>query len=609
MMLIPWEECLQCGKTLPPAELQSSGGMCPACGGASFKQSDTQGDEIPKGRGVTDACSPFEIAPCPGHTRWEEVPYIYRLRWRTKNYVEQHHPELAKKLNWEQMPKERSLQFLRSLPAQTDIGSMPIGSGSMGASLGHSEGISEYELWVKPSEAYPEGLVARFMGEGGEARVVVDESQGLPGPLPYTTAQGEKSWQFVHVPYKLISGRLWAAGPVDSIIQKQDQVNQLDALVQLTLQRTANPVWLEPEGSNIKHLTGVPGLIVRYTPSAAFDSKPERIDGKFLPTAVIQLRDQYLKDIESLTGTFDIIKGQRPTNVQAFSAMQLLVERSQSRFTVPLKNRGEAYRQLLTLQLELERQFGPTKRSAMINWPHEQTSYLDFTNADLQGDITVLIEDGSQSPKTNLGKRAAIDQLKNLGLLNIQDPQQTYQVFQIFGATDLVPAMDGATREAIFEMELFERFADQFKLRDEQQNNGRLIGVKPPPLQPTAMSPTPLLDANGFPVPPMSPQPIVELPFMVEPWQQHPLHLAHHAMWAQGDSARSIFEEYPVLKAAFLSHWLDHQARQQAAMMPQAIGPGGEGRVAGDGQALSSSNRESGDPGDVPRGAGPGARA
>src|SRR6185369_7077774 len=115
-----------------------------------------------------------------------------------------------------------------------------------------------------------------------------------------------------------------------------------------------------------------------------------------------------------LAGTNDVLKGAKPSGVSAFSAMQLLVERAQSRFGPVLSDRGDCYRQWLTMALEIERQFGQPERIFASMGANRRWTFQSFKNADIQGSVEILIEDGSQAPKTNLGKRAAMEQLNNL---------------------------------------------------------------------------------------------------------------------------------------------------------------------------------------------------
>ncbi len=592
---IPYEKCVQCGKNSPPSVVEASGGMCPQCKTGVTRPDPEGGTQIPHGKGATEALSPFDIAAPGVYSKWRDVPFIYRLRWRPREWMEEHlDPAQFKKLSWDKMPAERSLQLMRALGSQSDIGGSPTYSG--GGSLSDQEGISEYELWHKPCEKYPDGLVARFLGDD-RPTVAIYKDQDIPGPLPFETVKGRKYLPFAHAGYKPVGGRLWARGPFDSATQINDQVNQLNSLAQLCVQRTSNPVWLEPEGADVKHLTGQPGLVVRYNPLLAGGlAKPERIAGENIPQSVMQLLERYEKNFEAATGTYDVIKGQRPPNVQAFSAMQLLVERSQSRFTLPLKNRGEAYRLTYLMQLELERQFGPDERVEAATRPGGGWILLEFKRADLMGDVVLIVEDGSTTPKTNLGQRAAIDQLNALGFLDKTNPEQAYGVHQLFGTLRLMPSLDAHVKTALREQNEFEQFAFGVARMAPEAQGALAEGMDPAALAGMGFSAKPLVN-----------------PMVREPWHRDEVHIAQHELWANSDSARRLFDAAPVVKALFSGHMAEHeqailekQMQQQALAAPAPGAPGQPGKgPSSTGQAVGKSNKESGNPADVPHGSNP----
>jgi hypothetical protein len=70
-----------------------------------------------------------------------------------------------------------------------DLGITPIywseGSGRGGQ---NDEGCTEYEVWMKPTAQYPDGLVFRVIGDGSDPKIVHLDDESLPGPLPYTDA-------------------------------------------------------------------------------------------------------------------------------------------------------------------------------------------------------------------------------------------------------------------------------------------------------------------------------------------------------------------------------------------------------------------------------------
>lgn len=464
-VFLPHEQCAVCKGIFPPRPILEAGNRCPTCGNSIFLPASGPdgmpvGENISFGRGKTTALSPFEYAFPPNITRFDELPYIIRLRWRDKHWFEANLPEYVGRITWEKSPQDRSLQIFKSLALTNDVG-----TGSQFAYLGAAgshtvEGVTEYELWMRPTPEFPKGLVMRVVGDTSPTILNIKD-EGVPGPIPYTDINNEVLFPFAHAQYEHMGGRLYGRSALSPLIQKQDQLNQLDSLIQLSVQRMANPVWIIPENAGVENLTGEPGLIVKWNVLASNgQGKPERIAGQDIPQSLFAYRAQILKDIEDLSGAYDIIKGQRPTGVEAFSALQLLVERSQSRFTSAFQSRGELYRRWFGLAIEMERQFGPQERTWAITEPNRGYSFKHFENAQLQGQISVVVEDGSAMPKTSLGERAAIEQANQLGLVDPKDPEQRYQLLSKYGLSKLVPTLDVHIQSALQVQDDFEKWVE-----------------------------------------------------------------------------------------------------------------------------------------------------
>lgn len=562
------EQCVTCGQTYDSKTLEDNGGVCvgsgevPGCGMNQFQPAmnddgTPKGQWIAFGKGKTSALSPFEYA-VPSHiTRFDELPYIIRLRWRDRSWFEANTPLLLSQISWEKTSSDRSLQLFKSLAIANEGGSLShlaSGAGSQQA----SEGVTEYELWMKPTPEFPEGLVMRVIGDKDPILLEIP-GENLPGPCPYKDIDDNPLFPFVFMQYEHIGGRLYGRSAVSPLIQKQDQLNQLDSLIQLIVQRMSNPAWIIPEGSGVEHLTGEPGLVIRWQPlGAASNAKPERIEGSDVPASLYNLRAQYLQDIEALSGAFDIIKGEKPAGVEAFSALQLLVEQSQSRFKSMFAARGEMYRQWAAISLELERQFGPDKRTWSAVGPNRGYTFQYFQNAQLQGAIEMQIEDGSSMPKTSLGKRAAIEQANQLMLLNPADPDQRYALLAHFGLSDLVPTLNVHVQAALQIQDAFEKWA---------QNP-----VGPPPLA-------------------------------VKPWHDVQVHWVERIKWLNTDKMRELITAQPEFEMIINQHLGELQLNMITAAAAAQPAPDGKSKgAAGGGQAMSSSNSESGATDTVPKG-------
>lgn len=543
------EMCPQCHFIVHPEDI-ATGALdgCPQCGmpagefvNAVDEAGNDIGEDIPLGCGSTDVVSPLEILIPTYYQRWEDVGELIRLRWRPKSWYEGR--PYADQISYTSTTGDRGLQMFRALAMLNDISTIPFQWG--GATPTRTEGAIEAELWVKPNEEYPDGLWARTAGGlNGETLIIRDEERGVkPGPIPFRTRENKPLWCFVYYPYEATGGRVWAKGALDPVITKQDSLNRNDSMVELIMQRMANPIWLEPKGAEVQRFTGEPGLIARYSVIAGSTAKPERIPGETPGQAFFALREQHLSDIEMGAGTRDILKGVQPGGVEAFSALNLLVERSQSRFTPILKNRGRAYREWYKIAFELERSYGPEKRVQAIAGPAGTWTFKTFRNTDLSGEVEFLIEDGSERPKTALGQAAAMQQAKALGALTFNDPGTQYKTLGLLGISDLVPSLDAHTRAATIEHELYEEWVAK--------------GRPPKPGVPATLPPQ-------MPGQPPQPNPAANgNPLHVEPWNMHQIHVEQLDLWANSERMRVLFAKDAQAMTEVTLHRVQHLVAMQ----------------------------------------------
>lgn len=538
--------CPGCGYLAHPLDVQEgkiSG--CPDCGAdastftnAVDGQGQPVGDDEIVGRGRTRVISPLEMLIPIYFQRWSEVDRLICLTWRPKSYYEGR-PYFSQ-INFRSTPADRSLQMYRSLATMSEMTTAPY-QGS-GATASRVEGTIEAELWVKPNAQYPDGLWCQSVGgANGEAYIIRDDDRGIrPGPLPYRDVKGRPLWPWMYLPYEETGGRIWAKSALDPVIPKQDQINRNDSMVELIMQRMANPIWLEPKGAEVQRFTGEPGLIVRYQVVAGTNAKPERLTGVTPSPAFFTLRQQYFADAQRMSGSQDVLAGVKPRGVEAFSAMNLLVERSEARFTSVKKARGLAYRDWYAVAIELERVYGPRTRTWARKGQDPNTwLFTTFQKADLQGAITVLVEDGTDTPKTSLGKRAALQQLQQMGF-RFEAPDQQYGVFELTGMTSIAPVLSAQITAAQVEHEQYEQWVA----------GGRMDPATGAPSAPAA-PPVAGLSVPGQPVPatgpPAKPGPLPGNPLVVHPWQNHRIFIDQLDIWANGDNVRALLAKDPAV--------------------------------------------------------------
>ena len=615
---VPYEQCAQCQAIQSPDAIAEAGGACPDCGGQQFAPAtDPETGEpliktLRKGKGVTVALSPFELAFPNEYPRFADVPYVIRLRWRRKEYYESH-PTLKDqtgRINWASAPSETSLQLFRSLPHHNDLGVAPfLGGSNASAGPNDSLGAPEYEVWYRPCDAYPDGLVFRVLGDSSPIILHLEEEEALPGPIPYVDAGGRPVFMFDHAPFEQKGGRVYGTSPLDNAIPTQNLLNQLDSFMLMIVNRTANPLWLVPKGAEVEKFTGQPGLVVRWNPlTVGGNAKPERVDGIAPAAGLFQLREQYKQDIEERMGTFDLLRGTKPAGVDSFAGMQLLVERGQSRFSSAFQARGKLYRSWFKFALEIEREFGEETRIRASLSPARTWTLKKFEKSRIQGDFEVIVEDGSQTPKTTLGRRAAIEHLNSLGFLDPSDPDQKYKVFEEFGQTRLAPSLDIHMQAALRKQQAFldwavDEQAQQVSVQLATQAfvawQQQIQAATPPPAPPASTDP-----ATGQPIPapmddqamqaalPPPPSLTLSTPLAWKPWYNPVIHKQEFLKWANSDEVIELLKANPPLEALLVAHL---QEIDQALAMQAPLAPGaGPTPPQGAGIAMKNSNQEAG---------------
>jgi len=430
-------------------------------------------------------------------------------------------------------------------------------------------------------------LVFRVYGDSSPIVARLEDTEAIPGPLPYKDAEGNPLFTFCHAGYDAFGGRLLAAGPIDVIIQKQDQLNQLDSHVLLCYSRMANPVIVEPKGAEIEKLTGMPGLVIKWNPlTVGGNAKPERWPGVEVPQSAFKLREQFLKDIEQLTGTFDIMKGAKPAGIEAFSALNLMKELSQGRFATVFKARGLAYSEWFKFAIELEREFGPDERTKAVQSPARTWTFQNFKRTQLQGSISVIVEDGSMAPKTTLGMRAAVEHASQLGMINLKDPDQQYEALKLFGLTRIAPTLDIHIQRALQKQDAFEQWAlNKQAMQQSMMQSEQAIAKYE---QTLAMHTD---DGTGMVPPP--PSPLEFTPLKWRPWYRAIVHKQQFELWANADRVSEMLQQNPGLEQLLVQHYQEIEQAVMQQAQTAAIESGNAPMQTPGGQAMGNSNRES----------------
>lgn len=538
-VLIPGEKCLDCGTQIPPDQITEAN-ACPNCGSQNLQEDPSIGTEVPQGKSRTHALSPFEVYVDPYIMEIQDQPAVLVIETRSLQAVKDLYGEKAKNLTAD---TERTIgrYYLDSLAYMT--GSAYGGGGSFGRVSSAEDNdvygaVTLYRLWIKSHPDHKDGTYIVMAGD----QTVLESHATMP--TRFRTTQ-EPFYPLIHIKYDDVPGRFWGKTPVDDLIPKQRQRNEMESLYQTIIMRTANPVWLIPLGIQTSPITGDPSLIIRYTGTQG--QKPERLQGLDAPMSIPKFIEMIDADFEELANTFAVMKGKSPGNVRAASAIQMLMERGFGRYGSVFDNLEEAYENWAVQTLEIWRQRAVFPRVQAVSKVSGSWQFMEFLGADLD-DVDIRVEAGSTRPKSQTGRQMLVQQLLQSGLLNVNDPEQRIKIFEEMGAQSLLPGAEADIKVVAEENAKFRAWAERVTI-EEQQGGGDV--------------PPEMLGAVAQQTFPLKPNPIID---------HHPTHLVHHRRFALSEEFRALSE---VAQQLFVQHMIMAHYVPMLQEIQSGIGPTG----------------------------------
>lgn len=290
-------------------------------------------------------------------------------------------------------------------------------SGGDSTMIENSAVVKEY--YERPTKDNPHGRLL----------VVANGKTLYAGPSPYTGPQQGDWHPYSSCRWEIVPGRFWGKSPFDDATEIQKHINSIDSVVILTRKTMAIPQKLIPRGTmaNNDSWTGRPGQKIFFTPGSNGEA-PSTVPGVGVDAQVMQERAQKVEDIKSITGAIDILKGDRPPGVTAFSALNLLFEVGAGKL-FPIADRVKRFiessqRKQLQLIANKYREPRPQFIQRLMSMNSELTidQIKDFLGKDLYDNCNVIIDPASAVPKMKAAEQAKLMELAQLGVLNLEDP-------------------------------------------------------------------------------------------------------------------------------------------------------------------------------------------
>lgn len=503
-----------------------------------------QFDEMPLGDVNTAVVEPYRMALDPlasnlHDVRWLMEYSIRPLTWITENYDKQEPGYTGQAVNVK--PEANlSTSLRRFFQLKSSSGVKGILSSGLGSSVssGESSMIDEAavikEYYERPTQQNPHGRLI----------VVANNKCIYAGPSPYSGPEQGDWHPYSACRWEIVPGRFWGKSPMDDSSEIQKHINSIDSVIILNRKTMAIPQKLIPRGTMAVNdsWTGRPGQKIFFTPGSNGE-EPKTIPASDVGAQVLEERRQKVEDIKSITGAIDILKGDRPPGVTAFSALNLLFEVGAGKL-FPIADRWKRFiensqKKQLKLVATKFREPRPQFIQKLMSMNSELTTdqIKDFLGKDLYDNCNVIIDPASAVPKMKAAEQAKLMELAQLGVLNLQDPANRAEFLD---RLDIIGFDGGYGKDA-------NRAAYENDMLDQ-------LAVNPQGKQPT------VLDVDN-----------------------HDIHLAIHA---DREKEPSFLELPFTVQQAYAAHRMQHeqlkqqaemqqmqQAAQQAAMTGQPVQP------------------------------------
>lgn len=445
-------------------------------------------DTMPLGDVNTSVVEPFRICLDPlasslHEARWIMEYSIRPLTWIKENYdrplpADPSQPpplgEDGKPVPPEQesgytgeaanvMPEQHlSTGMRRFFQMKTSSGVRGILSSGLGSSAtsGDSMMIDEAavvkEYYERPTKENPKGRLL----------VVANNKLLYGGPSPYSGPEQGDWHPYSACRWEVVPARFWGKSPFDDATEIQKHINSIDSVVILNRKTMAIPQKMIPRGTMGVNdsWTGRPGQKV-YVTIGSNGEKPETIPAAGLDGQVFQERQQKVEDIKAITGAVDILKGDRPDGVTAFSALNLLFEVGAGKL-FPIADRFKRFiecsqRKQLQLVAQKFREPRPQFIQRLMAMNKELTvdQIKDFLGKDLFDNCNVIIDPSSAVPKMKAAEQAKLMELAQSGVLNLEDPANRSEFLQRMDILGFDSGYGKDAKRASYENDMLDQLA------------------------------------------------------------------------------------------------------------------------------------------------------
>lgn len=196
---------------------------------------------------------------------------------------------------------------------------------------GHSLYVGTPEQWEgyttvrifdrKPNPSWPKGRTIIVAGN----KLIYDSPKKI-GARAYDPRWPDRWHPYTMFRWEPMIGSIYSRSLVSKLLPKLKRVNAIDTTLIMWRRTIPIAAWVAPKGSNpVEGLwSGMPGRIYEYDPRLTAGRAPEPVFPPDYPRTALEERAMQIAEMESIAGTEEILRGQRPTGATSATMLEVL---------------------------------------------------------------------------------------------------------------------------------------------------------------------------------------------------------------------------------------------------------------------------------------------
>lgn len=250
----------------------------------------------------------------------------------------------------------------------------------------------------RPCPKWPRGRSICIAGDQ-----VIYDSPKEKGGRAYSPRWPNRWHPYIRFRWEAMIGSVYGRSLLSKLLPKIKRVNAIDTT--LIMWRRTVPIaqWIFPKGTSVveDQVTGRPGSIIEFDARRTAGAKPEPVFAPEYPQTALEERKTQIAEMESIAGTEEILRGQRPVGVNSAAGLDILRKQAlASRSAIlqawdeSLQEEGSALLQEVIKHVKEDARYAERLR-VLAREKASRLSIQKFSGTDVSDNVVVRVDTAS----------------------------------------------------------------------------------------------------------------------------------------------------------------------------------------------------------------------